>query len=243
MDDITLPPEEEQLYESGNDEGVSLPDMDSDVTPEEEDDGFSLDESPEEEEESPEEVEEQPNSGAWSEENSEEEEEYEIEEIDISELFDSVSEGQDMLDSSDDVLDRISEWEVTDKDLESLRNDNKRMREMLTKMEDQLRKMSNEKFDLTVKNAELEAFGWNFTDPKLLIVNKNLEKARANDEKAKDKVVSVLKWYLEELTWEDYEKSKVNKWADILAAAESYNNLTSPQLSAKKWEEENILVM
>ena len=30
---------------------------------------------------------------------------------------------------------------------------------MLTKMEDQLRKMSNEKFDLTVKNAELEAFG------------------------------------------------------------------------------------
>lgn len=242
MDDITLPPEEEQLYEGGNDEGVSLPDMDSDVTPEEEDDGFSLDESPEDEE-SPEEVEEQPNSGARSEENAEEEEEYEIEEIDISELFDSVSEGQDMLDSSDDVLDRISEWEVTDKDLESLRNDNKRMREMLTKMEDQLRKMSNEKFDLTVKNAELEAFGWNFTDPKLLIVNKNLEKARANDEKAKDKVVSVLKWYLEELTWEDYEKSKVNKWADILAAAESYNNSTSPQLSAKKWEEENILVM
>lgn len=242
MDDITLPPEEEQLYEGGNDEGVSLPDMDSDVTPEEEDDGFSLDESPEDEE-SPEEVEEQPNSGARSEENAEEEDDEEIEEIDLSELFDSVSEGQDMLDSSDDVLDRISEWEVTDKDLESLRNDNKRMREMLTKMEDQLRKMSNEKFDLTVKNAELEAFGWNFTDPKLLIVNKNLEKARANDEKAKDKVVSVLKWYLEELTWEDYEKSKVNKWADILAAAESYNNLTSPQLSAKKWEEENILVM
>ena len=242
MDDITLPPEEEQFDEGGNDEGVSLPDMDSDVTPEEEDDGFSLDESPEDEE-SPEEVEEQHNSGARSEENAEEEDDEEIEEIDLSELFDSVSEGQDMLDSSDDVLDRISEWEVTDKDLESLRNDNKRMREMLTKMEDQLRKMSNEKFDLTVKNAELEAFGWNFTDPKLLIVNKNLEKARANDEKAKDKVVSVLKWYLEELTWEDYEKSKVNKWADILAAAESYNNSTSPQLSAKKWEEENILVM
>ena len=108
MDDITLPPEEEQFDEGGNDEGVSLPDMDSDVTPEEEDDGFSLDESPEDEE-SPEEVEEQHNSGARSEENAEEEDDEEIEEIDLSELFDSVSEGQDMLDSSDDVLDRISE--------------------------------------------------------------------------------------------------------------------------------------
>jgi hypothetical protein len=45
-------------------------------------------------------------------------------------------------------------------------------------MEDQIKKLTNEKGDLRIKNAELELFGSDDTDPKVLIINKYLGKAK-----------------------------------------------------------------
>ena len=58
----------------------------------------------------------------------------------------------------------------------------------------------NEKGDLSYRVAELEAFGGDIQDPRVLIVSKNLEKAKSGDEKAKTRAVDTLKNMLDDLT-------------------------------------------
>ena len=75
----------------------------------------------------------------------------------------------------------------------------------------------------------------------MLIISRNLEKAKSGDDRAKSKVETILKEMLSELTGEDYDSKKVNKQADILAAAESYNNNSSPNIKKREEADDNTI--
>ena len=66
-----------------------------------------------------------------------------------------------------------------------------------------------------------------------MILSKNLEKAKAGDDKSKSKVISVLKSLYEEYTGEDLEKTKVGQQTDLLAAVDSYNSSSNPNIKTK----------
>lgn len=150
----------------------------------------------------------------------------EWETLDLQELLDSLD--AEIL-SSNENLDKIEEatsWEVS-WELWMLRDS-------LKKMEDQLKKVNNEKMDLKFRNAELEAFWMEWQDPKILSLSRYYSKAK-EDDKAKDKSVKLLKEMLYDLTWDDFDESKINSDIDLITKSELYNNQTNPNL---KWAKE-----
>lgn len=148
------------------------------------------------------------------------------EEVNFDELFSELNDANDAIDKieSNDSSDNTQEISV--------------LKQALNNMEQIVKKLTNEKSDLIYKNAELEAFGWDNTDPKILMLSRNLTKAKDWDERSKTKVVSTLKDMLYELTGEDFDTSKINKDIDILTAAESYNSMSNPKLKAKNNEDD-----
>ena len=115
------------------------------------------------------------------------------------------------------------------------------LKDSLSKMEQMVKKLTNDKADLIYRNAELEAFGWDWTDPKILLLSRNLAKANDWDDKAKTKTISLLKDMLYNLTWEDYEQEKINKDADMLSAVEQYNSVSNPNLKTPKTKVDDTL--
>lgn len=77
----------------------------------------------------------------------------------------------------------------------------------------------------------------------MLMLSRNMEKATNGDDKAKSKSITILKEMLGDLTGEDYDSKSTEKKADILSAAESYNNAANPNIKSKKDEDDNILTM
>ena len=147
-------------------------------------------------------------------------EETSEDDIDLSALFDE-------LDDANEALDKIEKTAENTEDISVLK-------QSLNNMEQQIKKLSNEKADLIYKNAELEAFGSDSTDPKILLLSRNLTKANDGDEKSKTKVISLLKDMLYDLTWEDIDNNKINKDIDLLSAVESYNSTSNPNLKKPK---------
>ena len=117
------------------------------------------------------------------------------------------------------------------------------LKQTLSNMEWLLKKLTNEKTDLMYKNAELSTFWSEDTDPKILLLSRNLGKAKEWDDKAKTKTVSLLKDMLYDLTGEDFDQSKINKDIDMLSAVESYNTISNPKLKAQRKQEEEWLAM
>lgn len=162
----------------------------------------------------------------------------EEDDLDLSELFAELEDATKAADDSKDTIDRISEQgEASPADIEQFKRENAELRDSLEKVSKLLSKSSTDKLDLMYKNAELEAFGWTTSDPSVLIISKNIEKAKAGDDKAKSKVVSILKTLLEDFTWEDFESAKLEKDTDILAAADKYNTSVNPNMKANKENE------
>lgn len=149
----------------------------------------------------------------------------EEDDIDLSKIFAE-------LDDANDIIDKIEETTENKEELSSLK-------ESLNNMEQLVKKLSNEKADLIYKNAELEAFGSDNTDPKILLLSRNLTKANGWDEQSKTKTISLLKDMLYDLTWEDVDNSKINKDIDLLASIESYNTSWNPNLKKSKSEDED----
>lgn len=240
MDEEMFPPlteGEEVATDMGWD--ISFPDLDK---PEEsKDEDVNLDkilddtekEDPKEESKS-EEAKETP--AKEQEEEKSEQKEEDAEEIEFQKLLDELSANEESLEKSDDAIANIeATGTASDEDIATLKEENGRLADGLKRMEDQIRKLSSDKSDLMFKNAELEAFGWESTDPNMLIISRNLEKAKSGDDRAKSKVETILKEMLSDLTGEDYDSKKVDKQSDILSAAESYNNNSNPNI--KKREE------
>lgn len=148
------------------------------------------------------------------------------EEVDFDKLFAEIDDANEAIEKieSNDTTDNSSEVSV--------------LKQALNNMEQMIKKLTNEKSDLVYKNAELEAFWWENMDPKILILSRNLSKAKDWDEKSKTKIISTLKDMLYDMTGEDFDTAKINKDIDILTAAESYNSSSDPQLKAKKQEDD-----
>ena len=111
------------------------------------------------------------------------------------------------------------------------------LRESLKKMEDQIKKLNNDKTDLSLKNAELEIFGNDKTDPKVLIISKHLEAAKEGDDRSKQKVSTLLKELLYDLTGSNFDQDNINSDIDTLSASEAYNNKLNPKLNDNKTDE------
>lgn len=173
-----------------------------------------------------------------------EDKEWEEEEFDLASLFDDTDDLNDSIDKSEEIIDDIAkEWTITPEQAQSLKEENSRLRDNTKILEDKIRKLMWEKSDLMFKTAELEAFWWEFSNPNMLILSRNLEKAQAWDDRSKSKVVSVLKDMLYAVTWEDFDWKMIDKSSDVLAAAESYNASSNPNLKSKEEEQENILTL
>lgn len=175
---------------------------------------------------------------------ADEKKEEEEEELDLGDLLDQLSDNEDSLKKTEDAIVNIEKsGTASDEDIATIKEENARMTDSLKRMEDALRKVSGEKSDLMFKNAELEAFGGESTNPQVLILSRNLEKANAGDDRSKSKVISVLKDMLEGFTGENYDSKKTEKKADLLSAVESYNSGANPNIKSKKDQEDNVLVM
>lgn len=164
-----------------------------------------------------------------AEDKGEEEQEVDLDDLDLTEFF---SELEAELESSNDALDTIEENAPDSSGEIGL------LRDSLKKMEGKIKELNNANVELTFKNAELEAFGSSSTDPKLLIISKNLTKASEGDEKSKSKVVATLKDMLFNLTGEDFENTKINKDIELLTASEMYNTSVNPNVKSKDSEDD-----
>lgn len=151
------------------------------------------------------------------------------EEIDLDALFAEIDDANEAIENIES-----NKWWDNTEDIWVLKDS-------LSKMEWIVKRLTNEKADLTYRVAEMEAFGWDSTDPKILLLSRNLAKANDWDDKAKTKTISLLKDMLYNLTWEDYEQDKINKDADILSAVEQYNTTTNPNLKTSKKENNDTL--
>lgn len=148
------------------------------------------------------------------------------EDINFDELFSELSDANDAIDK---IESNDTSWNTQEIWV---------LKQALNNMEQIVKKLTNEKSDLILKNAELTAFGWDDTDPKMLLLTRNFAKAIDWDERSKTKVVSTLKDLLYDLTWEDFDNEKINKDIDILTAAESYNSQSNPKLKAASNEDD-----
>lgn len=151
------------------------------------------------------------------------------EDVDLDAIFADIDEAKDIVEKIEDKWSWDTSLEIG------------QLKDSLNNMQNLVKKLSNEKADLTYKVAEMEAFGWDSTDPKILLLSRNLVKANEWDERSKTRVISVLKDMLYDLTWEDYEQNKIDKDIDLLSAVESYNSSTNPNLKTWKKQEDDGL--
>lgn len=230
-DEFMLPPEGEDGTEEDGEADVSMP-GDGEEPEQEKPEGESAQDSESDKEEP------EGNAGEGTEEPDGDEEE-----IDLDELFSAGEDAQDALDEVNKTVENIGTEGASKEEVEILKEQIGRLESANKRLNEQLDKISADKSELVVKNAELTAFGGDFTDNNVLILSRNLEKARNGDDKAKGKAVSVCKAVLEELTGEDYDLKKTEDAADALSQMESYNNKSKSDAPSKKEEEDDILVM
>lgn len=156
------------------------------------------------------------------------------EDLDLSDLFADLDDTKNAIDDSKKILDdATAAGTITPEQVKELQTQIAILRDINDKNEKTIKKLLNDSVDMTYKNAELEAFGWVWTDPNVLILSKNIEKAKSGDDKSKSKVVSILKTLFEEFTGENLEKAQVDKQVDLLTAVDSYNTNANPNIKQK----------
>lgn len=155
--------------------------------------------------------------------------------LDLSDLFADIEDANTAVDDSKKILDNIDQngW-ISKEQVTELQAQLSTLKEINDKQSKQIKKLMNDSVDISYKNAELEAFGWVWTNPNILILSKNLDKAKTGDDMAKSKVVSVLKSLYEEFTGSDMEKENLDKKTDILAATSLYNSASNPNIKLNK---------
>lgn len=160
--------------------------------------------------------------------------EEDAEDLDLSDLFADLDDTKTAIDDSKKILDdAAASGSMSPEQVKELQASNAILRDINDKNEKTIKRLLNDSVDISYKNAELEAFGWVWTNPNVLILSKNLEKAQAGDDKSKSKVISVLKSLYEEFTGEDLEKTKVSQQTDLLSAVDSYNSSSNPNIKTK----------
>jgi len=146
--------------------------------------------------------------------------------FDLDSIFADVDENLDDADKAIDALEKSSSGENKE-EISSLR-------ETINNLQQLVKKLSNDKADLMYKNAEISTFWSDDTDPNILMLSRNIGKAKEWDDKSKTKSISILKNMLYDLTGEDVDNNKVNKDIDMLSAMEQYNTSSNPNLKTNK---------
>lgn len=157
--------------------------------------------------------------------------EEEDEEIDLDWIFGDMEE---TIGDAQASLDKISE------DPSTAPVEVKLLKDTISKLSSQLEKVNKEKLDFQFRAAELEAFGVESIDPKIMSLSRNFAKYKDGDDAAKDKAIKLAKDIIFDLTWEDFDATKVSSDVDLLTQAELYNNAINPNLKASKEEEDGI---
>ena len=156
------------------------------------------------------------------------------EDLDLSDLFADLEDASNATEESKKILDDVAaSGTITPDQAKELQTQNTVLQEINAKNSALIKKMMNDSVDMSYRNAELEAFGWVSTDPNVLILSKNIEKARSGDDKSKSKIITILKNLYEDFTGEDLEKTKVSNQVDLLSAAEKYNSHSNPNIKSK----------
>ena len=136
-------------------------------------------------------------------------------------------------------------WEITPevkKLLEEIKkkdSDLADLQDALDDVQSRVKTLNKDKYDLTYKNAELEAFGW-VNDPSLMIVVKNYEKAKAWDKLSQEKIKRIMSDMYAWIYWEDLDKAKMDENVDDITSIESYNSKAKPNVDMKDKQNEGI---
>lgn len=109
------------------------------------------------------------------------------------------------------------------------------LQQALNDLQLRVKSLNQDKYDLTYKNAELEAFGW-VTDPSLMIVVRNYEKAKWWDKIAQDKIKRMMADMYAWIYGEDLEKKEMDDKVDNMVSIWSYNSKKTPNVDIK-WKD------
>lgn len=146
-------------------------------------------------------------------------------------------------DKDDKINDAIKKLEqspaANTPEVEKLLSMIKEKDQVITNMQKQMINIITEKTDLKFKNAELEAFGW-IHDPQLLVIVKNLEKAKSWDKPSQEKIKNMISDIYSNLFWGDIGKEHADKVIGDIAEISTYNSKRNPNIDSNKKQESGI---
>lgn len=143
----------------------------------------------------------------------------------LKELDEWNEESSEAIDETQKIIDSLKwvEWsEEAVTLLTWLQSENSQQKAQLEWLKWLINKLNKDKSELSIKNAELELYGW-IDDSQLVYLNWNLSSARSWDEKAKDKIVSILDQLRTELAWTTLDQDNKESMEDKLNMFSSYN--------------------
>ena len=146
-------------------------------------------------------------------------------ELDDSWIQDAVKDVENAWEQTPEVKKLLDEISKKDSDMADLK-------QSLNDMQQRLKSVNQDKYDLTYKNAELEAFGW-VTDPSLMIVVKNYEKAKGWDKVAQWKIKQMMSDMYAWVYGVDLDKETMDDKVSDITEINSYNSKKNPNVDIK----------
>jgi len=164
----------------------------------------------------------------------------------------TLSEIDDLLKSLDDSNDESDKaWDEAQKIIDSLKGSEwtEGAVELITQLRDEkvqdklsldnltklVNKLNKEKWDLNLKNSELELYGTN-DDAQLVYLNGNMTKARAGDEKSKGKIIKILDDIRIELAGKTLDNENAEASDDKISKFMNFNgSKISPNTKTEWW--------
>lgn len=146
-------------------------------------------------------------------------------ELDDWAVDDAVAAVEASWEQSPEVTKLLSELKKKDSDMVDLQ-------QALNDLQWRIKSLNQDKYDLTYKNAELEAFGW-VTDPSLMIVVRNYEKAKGWDKVAQWKIKRMMSDMYAWIYWEDLDKKELDDKISDITEIETYNSKKNPNVEMK----------
>lgn len=158
--------------------------------------------------------------------------------LDLQALLWDLDKIDESLEESGAILDKGAN--MTPEDIETLKSQNEMYSKTVESLQNKIVEIMKDKTDLIYKNAELTAFGWDFSDPQLLIISRNFSKAKSWDDMAKNRVLETIKTMYEDMTGKSIDATIVDKNSDVMSAVEQYNSSVNPKIKDSSSEDDGF---
>ena len=158
--------------------------------------------------------------------------------LDLQALLWDLDKIDESLEESGAILDKGAN--MTPEDIETLKSQNEMYSKTVESLQNKIVEIMKDKTDLIYKNAELTAFGWDFSDPQLLIISRNFSKAKSWDDIAKNRVLETIKTMYEDMTGKSIDATIVDKNSDVMSAVEQYNSSVNPKIKDSSSEDDGF---